>query len=185
MHENTFTTVIISIKNNFLSVFVSCVLLNSYFLTLCCAAVEQMLFLHFIYVSILFSVYRICFLIFLFLMRKNLQKSFFSFNKENKFWEELKKKKVGSKWAFKVCLERKLGSGWLKENKFYISKHQAHLSFYLLYVLIYSDTWSIYGRKWLVGPMYQLPQGNELSCYQKFQTVEWLCGNKGQFIHSV
>lgn len=40
MHENTFMTVIISIKNNFLSVFVSCVLLNSYFLTLCCAAVE-------------------------------------------------------------------------------------------------------------------------------------------------
>lgn len=67
-----------------------------------------------------------------------------STSKSKFFWEELEK--VVSKWPFQVYLERKLESRWSWESRFGFSKHQSRLSFYL-YVLIYSETWSIYSRK--------------------------------------
>lgn len=78
---------------------------------------------------------------------KNLQKPFFPFNKKKQvLLRGIKKEKVVSKWPFQVYLERKLESVWSRESRFGISKHQSRLSF-CLYVLIYSDTWSIYSRK--------------------------------------
>lgn len=74
-------------------------------------------------------------LYFLFLREKSAKVilPFWSWKQVKFLWEELKRKS-GLNMAFRVCLERKLESGWLRESKFYISKPQSYLSFYLLYV---------------------------------------------------
>lgn len=136
MHANTLTIVIISIKNNFVSICESCIAQQLFSnVKLCCCPVK--LFLHFIYISVLFSIYWIYFIIFPFPMRKKTAKVILLFQQEKQVLLRGVEKKSGLQMALQSLPWEEIGKWVVKVNEFYISKHQAHLSFYLLYV------WSI------------------------------------------
>lgn len=159
------------LKNEFYISIISNVLLNRYFSKFCCWCWRIFFF------SVLS--YN------LFSYEKNLQKPFIPFNQGKKLTssERNKKESVVSTWPFSVCCERKLESVWLKESVSYLSKPSLHLSFYLLYFWSMGilDVYMV--ESGLCDWCINYHGGNGLQYYHKFQTVEWLCRNKGQFIH--